>query len=155
MFTFMKNLIKKIGSFLRRLTGKAFELLREKAELAVLVTATLKNIVESPLTGALVDLLKLPGDVDDKALLVLRRVLPAVAEKTAIAFSILESNNRNADAVSAIIWSLKETHPSMRGAFWLVFSAELNAALSDGELTLAEAAALAQMVYTEKKMRSN
>jgi len=145
----MSKLFKKIGAFLKKLTGKAFLILRENAGLAVTITAKLKEIVESPALDFAVSII--PGELDDKALGVLRGVLPSVAFKTAVFFNILQSSDKNSDALGEIIAHLKKTNPDARAAFWLVFSAELNRALADGEISLAEASALAQMVYIEKK----
>jgi hypothetical protein len=149
MLNCMKNLLKKIGVFLKRTTGKAFALLRDNAALAVEVTARLKAIVESDAAGTVVELI--PGKADDVALAALRKVLPIISKKLAVIFGALKENDKNADAVEAIINRLKELEPSLRGSFYLAFSAELSAALSDGKLSLAEAAALAQMVYAEMK----
>ena len=143
------NLVKRIGAFLKKLTGKAFGLLRDNAALAVSVTAKLKDLVESKAAGTLVDLI--PGEADNAALEVLRKILPKVSYKLGVLFGALAEGQTDADAVAAIIEKLKEVSPESRGAFWLVFSAELNAALSDGAISLAEAAALAQMIYTEQK----
>jgi hypothetical protein len=145
----MKNLIKRITAFLKRLTGKAFELLRENAGLAVRVTDNIKKLVENPAADVLTALI--PGDLDAAALAALRRVLPGVSEKLALAFNIINENSKNADVVAATIEHLRSLEPGVRSVFWLSFSAELNAALSDGKISLAEAAALAQMIYTEKK----
>jgi hypothetical protein len=149
MLTCMKNLIRKIGAFLKKLTGKAFELLRNNASLAVEVTNRLKTIVESGTAGTVVELI--PGKADDAALAVLRKVLPIVANKLALVFGALKENANNADAVEAIIEKLKALSPELRGSFYLAFSAELSAALSDGKISLAEAASLAQMLYIEAK----
>ncbi len=145
----MRNLIKQIGAFLKRATGKAFEALRVNASLAVEVTARLKAIVESDAAGTVVELI--PGKADDVALAALRKVLPIVSKKLAVIFGALKENDKNADAVAVIIARLRTLAPSLRGSFYLAFSAELNAALSDGKISLAEAAALAQMVYAETK----
>lgn len=149
MIKFMKNLIKKIGAFLKRLTGKAFEVLRANASLAVTVTAKLKDLVESNAVGTIVDLI--PGEGDDRALAMLRKVLPVVSEKLAVLFGALSASEKNADAVALIIEKLRSVNPEARAPFWLAFSAELNSALSDGKISLAEAAALAQMIYVEQK----
>lgn len=134
---------------MKKLTGKAFALLRDNAALAVEVTARLKAIVESGAAATAVQLI--PGNADDAALATLKKVLPIVADKLALVFGAVNDNAKNADAVEAIINRLKELEPSLRGSFYLAFSAELNAALSDGKINLAEAAALAQMIYAEMK----
>lgn len=149
MLNFMKKLIRKIGAFLKKLTGKAFAALRDNAALSVAVTNRLRALVESKTAGTIVQLI--PGDRDDAALEVLRKVLPAVSEKLALIFGAVEAHDKNADAVAAIIAKLQDLEPDLRGSFYLAFSAELNAALSDDKISLAEAAALAQMLYVEIK----
>lgn len=149
MINYMRHLLKKIGEFLRRTTGNAFDALRANASLAVLVTDRLKIIVESDTAAVVADLI--PGKMDDVALATLRQVLPVVTKKLAVIFGALQANSKNADAVEVVIAKLRTLAPSMRGAFYLAFSAELNAALSDGKISLAEAAALAQMVYAEMR----
>lgn len=134
---------------MKKLTGKTFALLRDNAALAVEVTARLKAIVESNAAATAVQLI--PGNADDVALAALKSVLPMVSQKLSVVFGVLGETDRNADAVEAIVIKLRELSPSLRGSIYLAFSAELNAALSDGKLSLAEAAALAQMVYTEMK----
>ena len=110
----MKNLVKKIAAFLKKLTGKAFGLLRDNAALAVSVTAKLKDLVESKAAGTLVDLI--PGEADNAALEVLRKILPKVSYKLGVLFGALAEGQTDADAVAAIIEKLKEVSPESRGA---------------------------------------
>ena len=145
----MKNLITKISLFLKKLTGKALTLLRNNAGISVQITARLKEIVESKAAATAVNLI--PGNLDNATLEVLKRILPLVSEKLAVVFGALRDNSKNSDAVTVIISRLRELEPDLRGSFYLAFSAELNVALSDGKLSLAEAAALAQMLYVEIK----
>jgi len=146
----MKKLLDKISLFLSTLIGGLFELFRKHAELAVKITGNLKAIIESPITGVIADLI--PGDLDNKVLLRLQKVVPVVAEKMALTYGILKENDKNSDAYDAIVKHLKQLNPDARASFWIIFSGELNLALSDGKLTLAEAVSLAQLVYAEKKV---
>lgn len=145
----MKNLFEKIGLFLKKLTGKSFTALRDKAHISVIVTEKLKTFVESKAAVTAVNLI--PGHLDNVTLELLKKVLPVVSKKLAVVFGALRDNPKNSDAVAAIIEKLRELEPGLRGSFYLAFSAELNAALADGEISLAEAAALAQMLYVEVK----
>jgi len=144
----MKKLLEKISLFLSSLIGNLFELFRKHAELAVNITGMLKLVVESPVAGVVADII--PGDLDNKILLRLQKIIPVVAEKMALTYGILKQNDDNSDAFGAIIGHLKSINEDARASFWIIFSGELNIALSDGQLTLSEAVSLAQLVYSEK-----
>lgn len=145
----MKSVLRKIGLFLKGLIGDLFELFRNHAETAVAVTGRLKLIVESPIADFVTDLI--PSDVDNRILSRLRIIVPKVAQQVAITYGILDANDKNSDAVKAIVSHLREVNPSARASFWITFAGELNIALSDGKLTLAEAVSLSQLVYAERK----
>jgi hypothetical protein len=118
---------------------------------AVKVTYGLKKVVESPVLDVITDII--PGDLDDKIQEKLRLIVPIVAQKLAIAHGILKESETDSNAVAAIIEYLKspELNIGTRVSFWIMFSGELNKALSDDRMTLSEAVALAQLVYTEIK----
>lgn len=146
----MKNLLQKIVEFIKGKFQNLFEIFRQNSEVAVKVTNTLKDIVESPITDYATDLI--PGDLDDKIHEKLKVIVPIVAQKMAIAHGILSINDTNTDAIGAIIEHLKnEINVGLKVSFWIMFAGELNIALSDGKITLSEAVALSQMVYAETK----
>lgn len=148
----MKDLIQKIIDFVKGRFQNLFEIFRLNSEVAVKVTNTLKSIVESPITDYATDLI--PGDLDDKIHEKLKVIIPIVAQKMAIAHGILSVNDRDTDAVSAIIEHLKnEVNPGLKISFWIMFAGELNIALSDGKITLSEAVALSQIIYAESKKK--
>jgi len=144
----MKKLIDKISAFLKKLSGKGFDVLRDNSVLAVQITHRLKTIIESKTTATVVDLI--PGHLDNITVALLKRVLPVVTEKLAILTGALQ-NEKDADVVEVVIRKLQELHPELRDSFYLAFSAQLNRALADGKISLAEAASLAQMLYLEIK----
>jgi hypothetical protein len=145
----MKKLFEKLAFFVQRLLGNVFAEFRKHSEAAVRVTSKIKQLVESPITDVITTLI--PGDIDDKIAEKLREVLPIALTKIAILHGILKENETNADVIGDIISNLKEMNPNARIAFWVMFSGELNVALSDGKLQLAEAFILAQMAYLEIK----
>lgn len=147
----MKKLFEKIAAFVRKALGTIFDEFRKHSEAAVKVTANIKKFVESPITDVVTTLI--PGDVDDAIAAKLRVVLPQVLQKVAIMHGILKENETNADVIENIIANLKEINPDARVSFWVLFSGELNKALSDGKLELAEAFILAQMAYLELKKK--
>jgi hypothetical protein len=145
----MKKLFEKLTSFVRGALGLAFDQFRTHAEVAVKMTANIKKIVESPIGDTIVTLI--PGDIDNKILAKLRQVLPQVLERMLILSNIVKENDTNTDVIESIISHLKNLHPEARVSFWVLFSAELNRALSDGKIEMAEAFVLSQMVYLEIK----
>jgi hypothetical protein len=145
----MKKLFEKLSSFVKSLLGNVFDEFRKHSELAVKVTDNIKKLVESPIADVAVTII--PGDVDNILVEKARNILPEVVEKVAILHGILKENDKNSDIVNSVIENLKQLNPDVRVSFWVLFSGELNKALSDGKLTLAESFVLAQMAYIELK----
>jgi len=143
----MKNLLAKLTLLVQVFLDKAFKELRKQSIVVVKVTGLLKKAVESPIADGVVNLI--PGDEDDKILAKLREKVVPVLEKVAIAHGILHASSTNSDVINAVIEKLKELHPELRASFWVVFSGELNMALADGKISLAEALILAQLAYVE------
>jgi ADP-ribosylglycohydrolase len=149
----MKKFFRRLIDFVKNKHQDLFEIFRNNSEVAVKVTHTLKNAVESPVVDIITDII--PGDLDDKIHEKLRLIVPIVAQKLAIAHGILKQNETNSNAITAIVDYLRspEVNVGVRASFWIMFSGELNKALSDDKMTLAEAVALAQLVYTEIKQK--
>ena len=146
----MKKVLKRILDFAKSKYQKLFNLLRINSEIAVKVTSKLKEIVESPITDIITDLI--PGDIDDKIHEKLKIIIPKVAFKVAIAHGILSVETKDSDALGLIIEHLKkEVNPGLKVSFWVMFSGELNKALADDKITLAEAIGLSQLIYSEMK----
>lgn len=143
----MKKLFQSITIWVAKTFGKAFNFLKANSQIAVNVTKILKDAVESPIAGIVVNLI--PGTVDNELLYKLRKIIPEVANKTAIAHSIYQTAKTSSEAVGAIIAYLKEMNPEGRIGFWVTFAGELNIALSDGKLTISESIILTQMAYKE------
>jgi len=137
----------KINLFFATTFSKAFKFLKENSAIAVKVTQILKTSVESPLADIAVTLI--PGEVDNEVLYRLRKIIPEVANKVAIAAGIYEAAKANNEAVTAIVNYLKGLNPEGRTKFWVDFAAELNLALADGKITYTEAVILSQMAYKE------
>lgn len=149
----MKNFFKRLIDFVKNKYQDLFEIFRKNSEVAVKVTHALKNAVENPMVDIVTDII--PGDLDDKIHEKLRLIVPIVAQKIAIAHGILKESETNSNAITAIVDYLKspEVNVGVRASFWIMFSGELNKALSDDKITLSEAVALAQLVYTEIKKK--
>jgi spermidine/putrescine-binding protein len=147
----MKNLLNNLINFVKKIIGTAFDALKEQSHLAVKITDALKSAVESPIADIVVNLI--PGDVDDKILAKLKIIIGPIAEKTALIHGILQESETNSDVVAAVIAKLKEMKPELRANFWVTFSAQLNLALADGKISLAEAYILAQLAFLESRKK--
>lgn len=149
----MKKFFRRLIDFVKGKYQDLFELFRKNSEVAVKVTYALKSAVESPVVDIITDII--PGDLDDKIHEKLRFIVPIVAQKLAIAHGILKESETNSNAITAIVEYLRspEVNVGVRASFWIMFSGELNKALSDDKMTLAEAVALAQLVYSEIKQK--
>jgi len=145
----MKKLFEKLSSFVKSILGNIFDEFKKHSEAAVKVTGNIKKLVESPIADVVVTVI--PGDIDNAIVEKLRKVLPEVTQKVAILHGILKENDTNSDIIASVIENLKQMNPDARVTFWVLFSGELNKALSDGKLDLAEAFVLSQMAYIELK----
>ena len=145
------NFFKRITNWFVSKFDQLLDKFRQESDVAVKITDKIKNIVldTRPYIDILTDII--PGDLDDKIHDKIVDIVPKVAEKVAIANGILKANDKNSDALGAVIEYLKNTYPGVQQSFWIVFSGELNVALSDGKLSLSEGISLAQYVYQEIK----
>jgi hypothetical protein len=91
----------------------------------------------------------IPGELDNAILIRLRRVVPEVTVKMAIAHNIIQSSAVPSEAIAKTVEYLKTLNTTARAAFWVQFAGELNQALADGKITFAEAVALSQLAYVE------
>jgi hypothetical protein len=142
---FMKKiweiLVKTVGMFF----GRTFEFLAKNSGVAVAITDKLKQAVESQYADTAVIII--PGDFDNNLLKILRKIVPVVAFKLALTHRIVTENDNNSDVIAEIIKYLKETNPNAATSFYVMFAAELNLALADGKIDIAEAIFLTQMAY--------
>lgn len=143
----MKNLFQKIVLWVKGMLGSLLDHFKGIAVVAVNITDKLKTIVESEVLDIVVDLI--PGDVDDKILDKVRAILPIVIAKVSLSSNIIEGSESNSEAIAKLVEHLKSLNPEGRKAFWVLFSAELNIALSDGKLSFSEGVILSQLVYNE------
>lgn len=139
--------------WIKKIFTKAMSEAEKLAPLAVDITARLKKIVESDFVAGLAAIT--PTDVDDKLLAILKKVIPEVAMKTAIIEKILSQTDTDTDAVAAIVEYLKSLEPEARVKYWVSFAGDLNIALADGKIEIAEAIFLTQKFFIEKYLRQD
>jgi hypothetical protein len=145
----MKNLIKRITSIAKKLFSDAFIFLKAQSIVVVNVTDMLKSAVESDVVKFIVE--NSPTKIDDVILEKLKVEIPKVAFKIAVVHGIMSNSDNSSEAIDKLITHLKGLNPGARVSFWVMFSGELNLALSDGKINLSEAFMLAQLAYNELK----
>lgn len=147
-FKIMLDFFKKLFAKVKELFSDSFDKLRIFSGVAVKITAAIKEVVENPLLGLAVDFTKTTKDNQllAKALV----IVPKVTASIAITHGILQAGDDDSDATTALIEYLRTISPAARASFWVMLSGEINKALADGQISLAEAIALAQLVYAEK-----
>jgi ribosome-associated translation inhibitor RaiA len=148
IFKNMLNFFKKLFEKVKELFSDSFDKLRLFSGVAVKVTAVIKEVVENPLLGLAVDLTKTTKD--NQILAKVLVIVPQVTAHIAIAHGIIQATDDNSDTTGALIEHLRKISPAARASFWVMLSGEINKALADGKISLAEAIALAQLVYAEK-----
>ena len=146
----MKKIFQYVKDFIQKWIGISFEFVKDNSEVAVDVTNKIKKIVDSPIADILTAII--PSDLDDKVVSKLRKVLPIVLEKMAIMHGILIISTSNENTIALIIEHLQLTNKDLRADFYIRLAGELNVALADGEISLAEAIGLSQIIYAEKKI---
>lgn len=143
----MKKLFAKVQAFIQKIFGNSLEYLKKNSAMAVKVTELLKKYVESPISDVAVNII--PGELDNAALIALRKVVPDVVVRVAIFHGIVQSSVVPSEAIDKILLYLKSMNKEARAGFWITFAAQINMALSDGKLTFNEAVILSQLVYKE------
>lgn len=128
--------IKKAFSWVKKILGLGFGVVRNHDFIAVEITENLKNIVRSPVIKGGIRLIpnKFVGDtyrfLDEQALPVLHEV--------AVIHGIIQNNEKNSVAVEKIIERLRALYPEKEGKVYADYAGRLNHRLSDGILSLKE-----------------
>lgn len=143
----MKKLWNSIYSFVEKTFSNSLSFLKNNSALAVKVTSELKKYVESPIADVVINLI--PGTFDNTAVIILRKILPGIVTKMAIAHKLVQESAMPSECIAKIIEYLQGLNKDARTGFWITFAGELNKAMSDGKLTYAEAVILSQLAYKE------
>jgi hypothetical protein len=143
----MKKILEQIKTWLKAKFDKGFDAIKKNSYTAVKVTEALKNVIGSPITDLLTALI--PGEFDNEIKYKLRKILPEVAAKVAIGHNIIQASDDPNTAMTAIVAYIESLGAEARKDWWVLFSAKVTEALSDGKVTYAELVVLTQMAYTE------
>ena len=149
----MKKLILKIKLFFNRSFQTLLALWRDKAHIGIQAVNIMKDVVNSPMAGYVVNLTK--GNWDNALLEKLRVILPCVAEKLLITDTIIRGGRNGtpsqSEIIHALIEYLRSQNTNIRNEFYLKLAAAITQALADDKITFNEACAIAQLVYDETK----
>jgi hypothetical protein len=156
----------KITSFLKKVMKgirKAWNKLSDEAKvlvpIAISVTNALKEIVEDgSFSGELIETIlakiKIKGDVDEKALELIRKWVPEVLTKLIIVGSIADQTTTEAQ-LSAIIDEIKLYNSDQKELFWDGFAKKFLEYSSDGEISKDEVGYLVKWYYDNSELLEN
>jgi ribosome-associated translation inhibitor RaiA len=143
----MRKILAQIKSWLQDKFKKGFDIVKANSHTAVKVTEALKNVIGSPITDLLTALI--PGELDNELKFRLRKILPEVAAKVAIGHNIIQASDDPTTALAAIKAYIESLGVEARKDWWVLFSAKVMEAISDGEVTYAEIVMLTQDAFIE------
>jgi hypothetical protein len=138
----MKKLLIKI----RLLFGKGKKLVEKAITPAIKVVNILKEIVESPITDAIVKLT--PISTDDAALSIAKSILP----KALLELEIIQGlhGKTNSEIVATIVNEVRQFTPDSRAQFYEDLAVKISDYLSDGKVDAQELADLVKYIYDKK-----
>lgn len=140
-------MFKKIWNWITKAVKVSVDWVRPKAVTAATVVNTVKDIVESPVTSAIVAIT--PTSVDDVVLKAAKAILPQVAEGMLVAENILQPGTSAATIVSTLVAYLRTKSKPARAKWWTELQAQLTVALADNKISLSESISIGQLVYQE------
>lgn len=140
-------MFKNIWRWIKKTASGAVAWLRPRAETAIKVVNAVKELVENPLVGDIVNLTPFKGD--DAVLQTLKDYLPKVAEPMLVAERVLQAGNHPDVIMATLLDYLRSKSKEARVKFWVELQAQLTVVLADGKVSLQEAIAIGQLVYKE------
>ena len=143
----MKKVIAQIKTWLQAKFKAGFDAVKKNSHIAVKVTEELKKVIDSPVADLITALI--PGELDNEIKYKLRKILPEIVAKIGIAHNIIQASDDPTVAMQKIVAYIQSLGGDARKDWWVLFSAKVTEALSDGDVTYAELVALTQMAYTE------
>jgi hypothetical protein len=157
----MSKLKTKISAFLKKVwagIAKAWDKLNDEVKtlvpIGIQVTNAIKEVVrEGSFSGSLIDVLvakiKLPNDVDEKALALIRKWVPLLLTKLVIVKNINEITDPE-DQLKAIIDEIKLFNDDQKEIFWDGFAKKFIEYAADGKITRDEVGYLVKWYYDNK-----
>lgn len=143
----MKKILTKIGDWIKARFIDGYAVLKMNSAAAVKVTQAFKTFVDSPVADLLTALI--PGELDDELKYKLRLVLPQVYARIAIAHNIITAESNPTTALQEIKAYIESLGVQARRDWWVLMSANVLEAISDGNLTYSELVRITQDAYDE------
>lgn len=141
----MKIQLKKVFAKLNLKLQKLFSIVTANSEKAVKLVQKIKEIVESPVTGAVVK--ATPFLWDDIGLDFAKKYLPKALEQITIAHGIVIAAKDEQEFVEKVMEYIKELTPNARKYWYVNIAAEVTYMAADGKLEFHEAVRLSQKIF--------
>lgn len=136
LLTFMKNLLKRIGDFLRNLIEDVVEVVEAKAPKAVQVVQKVKEAIEEHNGNIEWILEKTATEQDDEAFIIVKEKLPIVAKELAAIEGLVDENATTEEAIAAYMEYIASKTKKARAKEYILLSATLLQALITKKLPL-------------------
>ena len=151
--------LKKVWAGIEKAWNKLNDEVKELVPVAIQVTNAIKEVVkEGSFTGSLIDVIlakiKLPGDVDEKALALIRKWVPELLTKLVIVNNINDIEDPE-DQLKAIIDEIKLFNDDQKEIFWDGFAKKFLEYASDGKITRDEVGYLVKWYFDNQKLATN
>lgn len=145
----MKKLFKKIKLALEKAFGELLGFLVKNGTVAIKVTDIVKGVIENPAIEWAVALT--PTKKDDEILARAKVLVPTLAVKIGLAMGIIKEVEASANievAFSRVLNHVTEFLPDEgRAIFYRELSGAIAKALSDGNMSTAEAIGIVQLIF--------
>ena len=135
-------------TFLWKQLNNSYEWLRPRAIAATQIVNDIKNSI---FNVADVIVAITPTKADDEFIRKAKVAAEKVIQRMAAVEGLITGNEKLEDAIEAFAKYLAGKSSEAKAKFWIELAGKIVETLADGRVTLAEAVALAQIVYSEIK----
>jgi hypothetical protein len=132
----MKNLLKKIGNFLRNLIGDVVDIVETKAPKAVQIVQKIKEAIELHQGSIEWILEKTATEQDDEAFIIIKEKLPVVAKELAAIEGLVGEEASTEEALAIYFEYIASKTKKARAKEYILLSAILLQALITKKLPL-------------------
>jgi len=152
------NIFKRFLIAIRLAFGEAMGFVKKNFDVAVLITEQAKKYLHSDEVRLVVTAVS--GVKGVIALEIVQEVVDKAAFKFGIAQGIIKASEYNSDIAQGVLDYIKKERPELEENFYIVFTGELNVALSEKSpggkiLTLGEGITLGQLAWKEFQKQRN
>ncbi len=145
----MRELLKKIGDFIRRLVKDIYSIAEENSPKAVKATQAIKEWVETR-EGTLQDLVaRTQTTKDDEALEIILKYLPQVSKKVMVADGFISEQEDEVEAANKLLIMLRDQYKEGRVKYWIILAAEFLMAIIGKRFPFNAAVLLTQQAFSK------